>query len=362
MGDKVHPSDRLVLHCDMDAFFAAVEVREDPKLRGRPVVIGSDPKGGRGRGIVATCNYEARKYGVHSAQPISQAYRACPHAVFLRGRHKLYGGVSRKIMDIFRLHADVVEQVGIDEAYLDVSSAGTFEAARALAKRLQRDVAEKERLTVSIGLAANKLVAKIASEHKKPNGLTVVIPGRVREFLDPKPVRALRGVGPKTEARLHGMGYYKVEELRRATEGRLELEFGKFGRFLWREARGLDDRPVDPEWEQKSIGRERTFAEDESERKVVFAKLNECVERVHRDMEADNTWCKTMAVKVRFEDFDTHTKQTTLRLATGSRRHLLAGAKTLFEAFKADPRPYRLVGFSVSKLVPPEDLLPFDEL
>ncbi len=355
-----HPAERIILHVDMDAFFAAVEEREDPSLRGKPVVVGSDPKGGEGRGIVATANYAARRYGIRSALPISTAYRRCPGAVFLRPRMRLYSQASRRVMDILRARADVLEQGGIDEAYLDAGSLKTFEAARDMARELQAEILSKERLSASVGIGPNKLIAKLASDHKKPAGLTVVIPARVQEFLDPKPVRALRGVGPKTEEHLLGMGYETVASLRRASQERLVGEFGKFGRFLWREARGIDERPVDPVWEAKSIGRERTFPEDTGDIERVRETLLKCVRHVHEEMIEDGHWCRTLTVKVRFSGYETHSRQTTMKLSTGSRAHMERGALSLLEPYEGSGKDFRLVGFSASRLVGPEDLLPLE--
>ena len=354
----LHPAPRIVLHVDMDAFFAAVEERDDPSLKGKPVIVGSDPKGGEGRGIVATCSYAARKFGLHSAMPISIAWRKCPQGVYLRPRFSLYSQASRKVMDILRSKADVFEPAGLDEAYLDASSRGTFEAARDLASEIQREIREKESLSCSIGVGPNKLVAKIASDHKKPGGITIVIPSRVQEFLDPKEVRVLRGVGPKTQEHLHGLGYHTVAELRSAPEGELARAFGKFGSFLYREARGEDDRPVDPTWETKSIGRENTFPEDVSDPAVVRETLLECVREVHRELAAEGLWCHTLTVKIRFEGYETHSRQTTLKQSSGRLDQFERGAQALVEPFLKKGRKVRLVGFSVSRLVPPEDVLP----
>ena len=355
----IHEAGRLILHADMDCFFAAVEERENPRLRGKPVVIGSDPQGGRGRGIVATANYEARKYGVGSALPISTAYRRCPHAVFLRPNRRLYRSVSREVMTILERHADIFEKVSVDEAYLDCSSRGTFENGRLLAKTIQAEIKKTLDLSVSIGVGPNKLIAKIASDHKKPGGITVVIASRVLEFLDPKPVRMLRGVGPKTAAHLEEMGYKTVKDVRFASQDALVRAFGKFGRFLFREARGQDERPVDPSWEIKSKGRERTFGEDRTEPDVIREAFLKCVDRVHADMIGDGLWCHTLTVKIRYQGFETHSKQTTLRQSTGDKERLRAAGLELLEPFIEEERPVRLVGFTVSRFAAPEDLLPF---
>ena len=346
------------MHVDMDCFFAAVEEREDPVLKGKPVIVGADPKGGLGRGIVATCNYEARRYGLHSAMPISIAFRKCPQGVYLRPRFSLYSQASRQVMSILRGGADVLEPAGIDEAYLDVSSRRGYAEAAELARDIQKKIRAEEGLSASVGIGPNKLIAKIASDHRKPGGLTVVIPRRVAEFLSPQGVGALRGVGPKTKEHLEGMGLRTIAQLLDISETRLIQEFGKFGGFLWREARGIDDRPVDPDWVQKSIGRENTFETDTGDLEQVHASLRDCVREVHQEMTADGHWCLTLTVKVRFEGYETHSRQTTLKLSTGSLAQLQSGALTLLEPFQRKGKRFRLIGFSVSNLVPPEDLLP----
>ncbi|MFA6316165.1 MAG: DNA polymerase IV [Elusimicrobiota bacterium] len=353
----LHPADRIILHVDMDCFFAAVEEREDPSLGGRPVVIGSDPKEGAGRGIVATCNYAARKFGVRSAMPISIAWRRCPKAVYLRPRFGLYSEASRKVMDILASGADVFEPAGIDEAYLDASSRKTFEAGRDLGLELQARIRRECRLSASVGVGPNKLVAKIASDHRKPGGLTAVIPSRVQEFLDPKAVAILRGVGPKTREYLFSLGYETVAQLRAASREFLFREFGKFGVYLWEEARGIDERPLDPHWDAKSVGREVTFDSDTADAALIRTTLLECCEEVHAELLSEGLWCRTLTVKARYSGYETHSRQTTMRLATGSLAHLESGALALLDPFLSRGRKLRLVGFSVSKLGPPEDLL-----
>lgn len=348
---------RIVMHVDLDAFFASVEERENPSLRGRPLVIGSDPKEGKGRGIVATANYEARKYGIHSAMPISIAFRLCPKAVFLRPRFRLYSEASRRVMNLLRPRADIFEQAGLDEAYLDVGSRGSFEAAKVLALEIKSEI-KKEGLSASVGIGPNKLIAKIASDYQKPDGLTVIAPEKVREFLSPQSVRVLRGVGPKTEEHLHRLGYFKVEDLSRAGEEELRREFGKFGSHLLRESRGEDESPVDPTWEAKSIGREHTFEEDTGDWSQVGRTLEECVKDVHEQMIHEGFWCRTLTLKIRFEGYETHSRQKTLKSSTGRFEHLSEVAQELLEDFQGKRKKVRLIGFSVGKFSPPEDLLP----
>jgi len=353
----VTPASRVVMHADLDAFYASVEERDDPRLKGRPVIVGSDPKEGKGRGIVATCNYAARRFGVRSAMPISRAWRLCPRAAYVRPDFPRYLEASRRVMELLRAGADLFEQVGVDEAYLDASSAGTFQAARDLALRLRGEVLRAERLSVSIGVGPNKLVAKLASDHRKPAGLTVVIPRRVQEFLDPKDVGVLRGVGPVTKEELTRRGWETVAQLRLASEEELARAVGSFGAALWREARGLDDSPVDASGEAKSIGREQTFDADTDDFDQITATLAECAESVQADLKSAALWCRTLTVKVRFEGYETHSRQTTLRLPTARLDLLSSAARALLEPF-LDGRKLRLVGFSVSKLEPAGEALP----
>jgi DNA polymerase IV (DinB-like DNA polymerase) len=353
-----HRADRIVFHVDMDCFFASVEERQDPRLKGKPVIVGSDPRGGLGRGIVATCNYAARKFGVRSALPISMAFQRCPKGIYLRPRFSLYSAASKKVFQRFRMAADVLEPAGIDEAYLDVSSCETYEAALIKARALQAEILNEEGLSCSVGIGPNKLIAKIASDHKKPGGITTVIDKRVQEFLDPKPAGALRGVGPKTRERLSQLGAETVAQVRGLSQELLHREFGRFGESIWRQARGLDERPVDPSRETKSIGREITFDADTDDVAEVRATLIDCVRRVREDMLGDEHWARTLTVKVRFEGYETHSKQSTLKLATASRAVMESAALSLAEHFLESGKKFRLIGFSVGKLSAPEELLP----
>ena len=345
----------------MDCFYAAVEEKLDPSLKGKPVIVGADPRGGVGRGIVATCNYEARRLGVRSALPISLAFQRCPKGVYLRPRFSLYSQFSARVMKRLHQAADVFEPAGIDEAYLDMTSCGTFETALARAHELQAGVLRDEGLSCSVGIAPNKLVAKIASDHRKPGGITAVIDRRVLEFLDPKPAGALRGVGPKTRERLSELGVETIRSLRDAARPLLSREFGRFGDSLWNQARGIDERPVDPSREAKSIGRENTFEADTDDVSRVREVLRECVKEVREDMLGSELWARTLTIKVRYEGYETHSRQTTLRLPTGSLAVLDSAAQSLARPFFEEGRKFRLIGFSVAKLCPPEELLPLED-
>ena len=273
---------RIIGHLDMDAFFAAIEERDHPELKGRPVVVGADPAGGKGRGVVATANYPARVYGIHSAMPISRAWqlaeaarrRGRPATAFVRGSHRKYGEVSGRIMAILHHFAPVVEEASIDEAYLDLSFAGSFEAAAEIwpGRSKPRSLA-KERLTASMGLGPNKMVAKIASDFQKPDGLTMVTPEAAEAFLAPLAVRKIPGIGPKTEESLARLGIKTVQDLKRFTPEELREKFGKWGPSLYERIRGRHDSPLVTEWEPKSVGEQETFAQDTRDLEFIFQRL-----------------------------------------------------------------------------------------
>ena len=255
----------------MDAFFAAVEAREKPEIADRPIVVGADPREGRGRGVVAACNYEARKYGIHSAMPISQAYRRCPHAVYLPPRGQLYAEVSERIMQLFESYTELVEKLSIDEAFLDVTaSARLFGDGAAMARRIKRAVRDQEQLTVSVGVAPNKFLAKLASDLEKPDGLVIVEPGSEKDFLGPLPIERLWGVGAKTAERLRSLGMQTIGDIAAASPRLLERHLGQHhAQHLHRLARGADGRPVETGRERKQISREMTFDSDTEDRDAV---------------------------------------------------------------------------------------------
>jgi len=356
---------RIIAHVDMDAFYAAVEERRNPALRGRPLVVGADPKGGAGRGVVTTANYPARKYGIRSAMPISRAWRLAeaarrrgePEAVFLRGNRALYSAVSERIMAILSRDVDAFEEASIDEAYLDLSSLGGFDLAEEHVRRLKAEVVEREGLTCSVGIAPNKLVAKIASDFKKPDGLTVVLPEAVQQFLDPLAIRVIPGIGPKGEAFLHEKGVRTVAELRAVDRGALREWFGKWGEDLYDRARGVSESPVVNEWEPKSVGEQETFEEDTLESAYVLGEARELAEAVFRRVKAEGFRAfRTVTVTVRFEDFVTVSRSRTARTPLTSEAELQEVARQLLLPFfdsRENPRGkrIRLVGVRAEKLL-----------
>jgi len=355
---------RIIGHLDMDAFFAAIEERDHPELKGRPLVVGADPAGGKGRGVVATANYPARVYGIHSAMPISQAWklaeaarrRGRPATAFVRGSHRKYGEVSVRIMAILHHYAPVVEEASIDEAYFDLSFTGAYDQAAALARQIKAAILAQERLTASIGIGANKMVAKIASDFKKPDGLTVVTPAEAEDFLARLAVRKIPGIGPKTEQSLARRGIRTVNDLKRLTPEELREKFGKWGPSLYERLRGRHDSPLVTEWEPKSVGEQETFAQDTRDLEFIFSRLWELCREVHRRFLAEGFQTfRTAVVKVRFADFETFTRSYTLPYPTASLRTLKFHAMKLLMPFldrRDNPKKklIRLIGVRVEKL------------
>jgi DNA polymerase IV (DinB-like DNA polymerase) len=355
---------RIVAHLDMDAFFAAVEERDTPRFRGLPLAVGADPEGGKGRGVVSTANYKAREYGIHSAMPISTAWRLSeaarrkgqPPVVFLSVDMKKYAAVSERVMAIIRELVPVVEEAGIDEAYMDLSFTGSYEKAEELCRAVKKEVLAKERLTASVGIGPNKLIAKIASGEEKPDGLTVVREDEAEGFLEPMPVRKIPGVGPKTEEVLAKQRIRRVKDLKRFSMQELQEMFGKRGVEFYDEVRGRDDSPVQERYEPKSIGEEETFDRDTRDAMLLGKRLKEMCRNVVQRLAAEGfRQFRTVVVKVRFADFETHTRAHTLPQPANSPAALQFEALKLLMPFldsRENPRRklIRLIGVRVEKL------------
>ena len=357
---------RIVAHVDMDAYYAAVEERYNPTLRGKPLVVGADPKDGHGRGVVTTANYLARRYGIRSATPISRAWRLAeaarrrgePATTFITGNRKLYSEVSGRIMAILAAGADSFEEASIDEAYLDLSSRETFEAAAAHARALKAELAAREELTCSVGIGPNKLVAKIASDVQKPDGLTIVPPERVQDFLDPKSVRAIPGIGPKAEQELSARGIKVIRDLRAVEPADLTEWFGKWGESLFRKARGISDSPVsNEEWEAKTIGEQETFEHDTLEAGVILERARHLAHGVFERCCAHGFQAfRTVTITVRFSNFRTCTRSHTGAHAFSGEKALYTEVMRLLLPFldhRENPkrRLIRLIGVRIEKLV-----------
>ena len=342
---------RIIFHVDMDAFYTSIEQRDNPALRGRPVIVGSNPMQGRGRGVVAACSYEARKFGVHSAQPISQAWRCCPKAAFLRPAMAKYRENSLRIHAIFHNVSPMVEPLSIDEAFLEMSGeVSDFEDAVRAASALKRRIHEEEGLTASVGIAPNKFLAKIASDMRKPNGVYAIRPEKVRAFLDPLPIGRLWGVGPKTEMLLKNLGIEKVGQLREPRGQEILKKFGRHGDHLARLALGIDDRPLVMHRDPKSIGHEHTFHADTREKETLLDTLHLLGEKVARRLKKQGVAGKTVCVKLRYQDFTTITRQSRSRIPLDSADEIGRLSRNLFLANWDVTRKIRLIGVSVSSL------------
>jgi DNA polymerase IV (DinB-like DNA polymerase) len=342
---------RIIFHVDMDQFFAAVEEREHPEIRGKPVVVGADPKEGNGRGVVSTSNYEARKYGVKSGIPIARAWRFCPDAVFLPVNYRLYQKVSARIMTILQGYADKFERWGLDEAFLDVTSqVKNFEEAEKLAHKIKKDVYEKEKLACSVGVGPNKLVAKIASDFEKPDGLTVVRAEDAKKFLSLLEVRKLLWVGRKTEDRLNLMGIKTIGDLANYDASVLAEKFGVAGTQLYLSAQGIDSSEVQEHWERKSMSREITFEEDTADYALILDTLDAISEDLHQELTASRFTFKTTTVKIRYENFETHTHGKTLPFFTDRQKDIQKSARELMQDYLRPHRKIRLIGVRLSNL------------
>ena len=346
---------RIIFHLDMDHFYTAVETRENPALSGKPVIVGANPKGGHGRGVVSTSNYEARKAGVRSGMPISHAWKMCPEAFYLPPNFPLYIQVSNEIMSIARKYADKFEQWGIDEAFLDTSSkVKRFEEAEALAKQLKQEIYEKQHLTCSIGVSFNKLVAKIASDYQKPNGLTIVKPEEIAKFMHPLAVRKLLWVGRKTEEKLKVLGIATIGDLARCDPAVLLETFGVTGTQLYLSAQGVDCSEVEERTEAKSISHETTFEDDTSDKLTIAQALDAISEEVSKEAQEQNLFFKTVTIKVRFRNFETHTRSKTLQFMTNRPQNLRKISRELFASYLQSGREIRLIGVRVSNFVSAE--------
>jgi DNA polymerase IV (DinB-like DNA polymerase) len=337
---------------DLDHFFSAIEEREHPEFQGNPVVVGADPKKGKGRGVVKTCNYEARGFGIHSGMPISKAWQLCPRAIYVRADYPLYREVSKSLMAILRKYSSKLQSWGSDEAFLDVSSqADDFEAATQLAVSLKHAILWHERLTCSVGIAPNKLVAKIASDFRKPDGLTVVPEDTVETFLAPLPVRKMVWIGRKTEHKLHKLGIITIGDLAEFDVSVLVETFGVMGRRFHQWAHGIYASEVgNRKGTRKSIGHESTFQVNTDDQAFVLTRLDEICRRIHERTTKYGLFFKTIEVKIRFGDFQTVTHGKTLHFSTNRLHELRKTVRALIQNRVAANRKIRLVGVRVSNL------------
>jgi len=353
-------NQRIIVHVDMDAFFAAVEQRDRPDIRGRPVIVGGTPEG---RGVVSAASYEARKFGVHSAMPAAQAVRLCPQGVFLPVDFEKYRAASGQIMEVLAGQSDRIEQISIDEAFLDLSDrADGFPAAERTAKRIKRDIRSEVRLTASVGVAPNKFLAKLASDHRKPDGLVVIRPHEAEGFLAPLPVGRIWGVGPKTAARLEAAGLRTIGDVAVAPIDQLRRLLGAWADVARELARGIDERPVEPVREAKSLSAERTFPTDIQNIGEMRRALAEMSEEVVGRLQSEGAKARTVAIKIRFADFRTITRQTKLSEPTDQPAIFRRTAHELLDGVERGEEGIRLLGVRASDLEHgPGQLSLFDE-
>lgn len=347
---------RAIIHLDLDAFFAAVEMLENPDLAGKPLVVGGSPEG---RGVVAAASYPARAFGIHSAMPTYRALKLCPHVIVLPPRHRLYWEYSRRVMAILQEATPVFEQISVDEAFLDLTEqVAEWDAVVRVAKRLQNEVRVETGLSASLGVASNKLVAKVASDRDKPGGLTVVRPGEEAAFLAPLPVRVLWGVGPVTAGKLGAAGVTTVGELASLSKDELTELFGRHGASMARRARGEDRGRVVTERDTKSVSHERTFAHDLVEFDALKAQLWIMSKGVAKRLKRNSLAASTVAVKLRYTDFTTLSRQMTLAVPSNDEREIYRAAVYLLGRAWKPKRPIRLLGVAGRHLTEPPCQLP----
>ena len=344
-------ASRWILHIDMDAFYAAIEQHDHPEYRGKPVVVGADPHGGKGRGVVSAASYEARTFGIHSAMPIRQAFRRCPQGIFLPVRMPRYREIAHRIRSIFQRYTNLVEPLSLDEAFLDISgSIRLYGPAEHIGYRIQQAIQNEEGLSASVGVASNKFVAKVASDLHKPHGFVVVPLGTEVAFLHALPLEHLWGAGPHTVKHLHQLGCRTIGHVADVSTDRLLKAFGTRGLHLLELARGIDDRAVIPSDPAKSIGAETTFDQDTRDISVIHATLLQLAEHMARRLRAAHVRSQTLTLKLRDESFQTITRASSATEATDHAKALYQRALSLLERIPRSRRRVRLLGLTASKL------------
>jgi len=338
---------RKIIHIDMDAFYASVEQRDNPELKGKPIIVGGSPEG-RG-GVVATASYEARKYGIRSAMPSKTALRLCPAAIFVKPRFQAYKDVSEKIRAIFHRYTDLVEPLSLDEAYLDVTNdkAGIGSAID-IAKQIRQAIQEELQLTASAGVSVNKFVAKMASDINKPDGLTFIGPSAIAGFMEKLPVEKFHGVGKVTAEKMKSMGLHTGAELKQLTKNELTKHFGKVGNFYYNIVRGIDDRSVEPYRETKSISAEDTFPYDLTDPEEMYKAIDGLAATVSRRAQQHAMKGRTVTLKIKYSDFKQITRNLSLSVPLDDAEEIAAVAKKLLDGTEPDDKLIRLLGVGIS--------------
>jgi len=346
---------RKIIHIDMDAYFAAVEQRDNPDLKGKPVVVGGRPDS---RGVVATCSYEARKFGIHSAMPSSTAFRLCPDAIFVRPRIDAYKKITEQVHEIFHEYTDIIEPLSLDEAYLDVTeNKKGISSATIIAREIKKKIFKKTGITASAGVSYNKFIAKVASDYNKPDGITVIPPEKADQFIEILPIGKFYGVGKVTEKKMIDLGIKTGKDLKKISKNDLIKYFGKPGLYYYYIARGIDLSPVNPERIQKSIGREVTFSEDITDMKLIIKILSDISENVEKILKKNSKNGYTITLKVKYFDFKSVTRSVTLHEAVCQSTEIMKHIKGLIMKTEAGNKKVRLLGITVSNFEKP-DLTP----
>ncbi len=342
-------TSRKIIHVDMDAFYASIEVRDQPRLKDKPVIIAKHPKLTNGRGIVSTCNYHARKYGIHSAMSALEAYKRCPKAIFIEGNYQYYQAVSKEIRSIFYRYTNKIERIALDEAYLDISdNLLGIQSATLLAKHLQDKIYKETRLTCSIGVSYNKFIAKLGSDYNKPNGITVIPPDKAESFLRSLPIEKFKGIGEKSLNKFYDVNIYTGEDLYQASFEYLIDNFGKLGYSMYYKVRGISSNLVNNKQVSKSISRERTFSQSILDEGTVISVLEQLSQAVVNKLQNEKQKAYTLTLKIRYNDFETITRQTSLIEATSSNDLVIEGIRSLWYKHGSKDRPIRLLGVTLS--------------
>lgn len=344
--------NRLIFHCDLDCFFAAVEIRDNPQYQEKPVIIGADPKNGKGRGVVSTCSYEARDFGLHSGMPISQAYLRCPHGIYLRPNIEKYHKASKEVMEILSSYSNDFQQIGSDEAYLELTeTCSDYKEAKEIAIQIQQEIMESVGLTISIGIAPTKSLAKIASDCNKPNGVSVFEPYTFKELLKDMDITRVPGIGKKTKVYFYKKGIRTIGDILNLTLAKMIFLFGEQGKWIWNVVNGFDNRKVKEfHEERKSISAERTFFEDTDDFNSILSKLEDINERIHKSIIKNHITYKTVSLKIRFEGYQTYTRAKTLPFHIQNKQRVMNVILDLLKEFTKNMKKVRLVGIKLSNL------------
>jgi len=346
--------DRIIFHVDLDCFFAAVEILDHPEYKGFPVITGADPKKGKGRGVVSTCSYEAREYGLHSGMPISKAYRLCPHGIYVKANFKRIKEISTQVMNILDKYSPIFQKVGSDEAYLDMSEiAEDMNHANKIANKIKDEVQSKVGITCSIGVAFTKSLAKIGSDCNKPNGITVITPENYKDILSPLKITRIPGIGKKSNIYYEKRGYHIIGDFFKTPKHKMIAKFGDRGRWIYNLINGNEERKVHDSTyitHRKSISKERTFFEDTGDYQEILAKITDLNNKIHEILEKKGTLYRTISLKIRFQGYETYLRSKSFNSAIRNKQKALEVVLDLYQEFYRNKKKIRLIGIKFSNL------------